>query len=875
MRLLERDASLRELEQVWAEARGGAGRVALVGGEAGVGKSSLVDWFVRRAGRGAPLLWGACDALFTPRPLGPLYDMAEGAPRLAALLAGSAGPALFAAFLDELRDRPAIAVFEDVHWADEATLDLLRYLGRRIAQTRSLLLITYRDDELGPAHPLRAVLGDLTAPAVVHRLTLAPLSDAAVAALAAGRPVDPVALHRQTGGNPFFVTEVLAAVGSLPPTVRDAVLARAARLSPAARALLEAAAVLGVRSDVDLLLAVGAAADPAGALAALEECLAGGMLLSQGNQVAFRHDLSREAIVDASLPPRRLALHRQALAALAETAEATTNPARLAHHAEAAYDAPATRRYAAAAARQSAAAGAHRAAADQYELALRHAGELPPDELAHLLAAYAHECNLVDRRAEGVEVCLRAAAIWRELGQPLRQGHMLAVLANMLIGVGRSGEAERYLAEALALLEAHPPGAELAFAYRMRAAVAFLDHDYRPSIGWAEKCIALTERLGDPAAALPARNLIGSALLFLDYETGCRALEDNLARAQAAGAVETAGHAYANLGSAACELYHLRRAERYLGQGIPYAIDHDLDRYRFYMTAWLAMTQLRLGHWADVADTAGQVLRPPGVSIPSRITALAALGLLRARRGEPGAAEALDEALELTRELSSLHRVGLVRAARAEAAWLAGDGRQAAAEAAAAWELARQKRHPWFGGELGYWLWRGGGGSAGEQGGGGAGQEVRAWWGEPFRLEMDGEWRAAAAAWERLRCPYEAARALAGGDQAAQREALRRFEHLGAAPAAEALRRRLRHAGATAIPRGPRPATRDNPYGLTNRQLDVLRLLAEGLTNAQIAARLTLSTKTVDHHVSAVLAKLDVATREEAAERVRRSDPPI
>jgi DNA-binding NarL/FixJ family response regulator len=140
---------------------------------------------------------------------------------------------------------------------------------------------------------------------------------------------------------------------------------------------------------------------------------------------------------------------------------------------------------------------------------------------------------------------------------------------------------------------------------------------------------------------------------------------------------------------------------------------------------------------------------------------------------------------------------------------------------------------------------------------------------------MSGDWRAAAAAWERLRCPYETARALAGGDQAAQREALRRFEQLGAAPAAEALRRRLRHAGATGIPRGPRPATRDNPYGLTNRQLDVLRLLAEGLTNAQIAARLTLSPKTVDHHVSAVLAKLDVATREEAAERVRRGDPPI
>ena len=820
--LLEREAALDALERAWRAVRDGPGQVALVGGEAGVGKSALAGRLVgdRSTGDGAVMLWGACDALFTPRPLGPLYDMAGGAPALAAALANHTNrAAVFAAVLDTLRARPTIAVFEDVHWADEATLDLLRYLGRRITQTRALLVMTYRDDELGPGHPLRAVLGDLVSPAVL-RLTLSPLSAAAVAVLASQSGIDPVALHRQTGGNPFFVTEVLAAAGGLPPTVRDAVLARAARLSPAARALLEAAAVVGLRAELDVLAAVAEADNLAGAMDVLEECLAGGVLLAQDRAVTFRHDLSREAILAAISPPRAARLHAAALAALATTPEAEANPARLAHHAEAAGDGAAVLRYATAAARQSAAAGAHRAAADHYERALRHAGDLPPAALAPLLDAYAHECNLVDQRAEGAAVCRRAAALWRELAEPVREGYALATLANMSIGVGRSVEAERTLAEAIALLEAQPPGPELAFAYRMRAGVAFLDHDYQPSIAWGEKSVAVAEAMGEPNLSLSARNLIGSALLFLNYERGCRYLEDNMAVAAADGRTSTVGHAYANLGSAACELYHLNRAERYLGEGIPYAIEHDLDRYRFYMTAWLAVTQLRLGQWAAMPATAEQVLGRPGVSIPSRITALAALGLLRARRGEPDAAAPLDEALALTRGLSSLHRVALVQAARAEAAWLAGDAAGATRAASAAYDLAVAKRHPWFAGELAYWLWRAGvpspSGVPSSSGvpspfgrGSSAAWTEEPWLAEPYRLEMTGEWRAAAAAWERRRCPYEAARALAEGDTASGRRcaALRRW-----APT----RRPRRCAAACATPaRRASPAARARPRATT------------------------------------------------------------
>lgn len=876
MFLHERDEALGELNAALADALAGRGRVFFVGGEAGIGKTALVEAFARRQPAAIRRLWGACDPLFTPRPLGPLHDVAAqldpGAALVAALSAGGHA-AVFAAALRDLTARPTVAVFEDIHWADEATLDLLRFLGRRVGQTHALLILTYRDDELGPRHPLRLLLGDLAGLPAVRRLRLEPLSEATVGALVGERGIDAAALHRRTGGNPFFVTEALAAVGELPPTVRDAVLARAARLSPAAREALDAAAVLGTRVELPLLMAMVA---PDGAMGpgetsgwpALDECLAGGMLRAQGDQVSFRHDLAREAILEAISPPRRLALHRRALAALTAPPNAADDPDRLplsrvVHHAAAAADRAAVLRYAPPAAHRAAAAGAHHDAATLYHLALGQAGDLPPQERVLLLEAFARECNLVDRRAEGVEVCRQAADIWRELGNPVRQGAMLADLANMLLGVGRNDEARRRGDEAVALLRANPPGPQLAFALLMRASLHMLDHEYAACIAVAEQSVAVSEAIGDAHAVLSARNIVGTGLMYLDFEQGCRYLEDNQAAARAAARPTTVAHAYANLGSIACEHYHLRRAERYLTEGLAYAYEHDLDRLRLYMLGWWAMALLRLGRWAEAERAAATLLERPGVSVPSRITALTALGLLRARAGLPDVWAALDEAAELARPVGSLHRVALVAAARAEAAWLAGGQTRAAAEAAVAYDAAAAVRHAWFAGELGRWL----AASAGDPP-----FAPPEWAAEPYRLAAAGDWRAAAAAWERLRCPYEAARELAGGDEAARREALRRFETLGARPAADELRARLRAAGVTHIPRGPRPTTRHNPFGLTARQLDVLGLLGEGLTNAQIATRLQLSPKTVDHHVSAVLAKLDVPTREAAAERARKSD---
>jgi predicted ATPase len=266
MELLERASFLDTLDEYAAAARQGDGRLVLVSGESGIGKTVLLEEFQRRT-TGTRWLWGACDGLLTPRPLGPLFDIAAQAGGALGSLAGDGGAPrdqLFRAFLAEL-DAPApftVAVIEDVHWADEATLDLLSFAGRRLSRTRALVLATYRDDELADDHPLRLVLGDLATQRGTRRMRLPPLSPEAVRALtgetqAQTGDADAAELYRVTGGNPFYVSEILAAGWpSVPPTVRDVVAARLARLTPPARRAVETAAVIGARVDLALLASV-------------------------------------------------------------------------------------------------------------------------------------------------------------------------------------------------------------------------------------------------------------------------------------------------------------------------------------------------------------------------------------------------------------------------------------------------------------------------------------------------------------------------------------------------------------------------------------------------------------------------------------------
>ena len=856
MELLEREPYLAGLQDTLAEARTESGRVALVYGEAGIGKTALLRAFAARQ-KISPVIWGVCDPFFIPLPLGPLHDIASHlSDSLADLLkAQTPRPAIFAAMLTELQHSTRVMIFEDVHWADQSTLDLLLYLSRRIALTRSMLVLTYRDDEIGLQHPLRSLLGELTGSEAVRRFSLPPLSLPAVSRLIGRRELDDRRLFQQTGGNPFYVTEVLAnPIGAIPTTIRDAVLARAARLSADGHEVLQAAAVIGPRVEAWLLARVAHAASYG-----IDECLEAGMLVVQAEVLAFRHELARQALLETISPYKRQTLHRLTLEGLKSAASTRQNLARLAEHAEAAGEFQSVLEVAPAAARQASTASAHREAASLYRLVLNHAQMLQPDEHARLLEAYADECNAIDRRLESIEAYQQALEIWRSLDDLAQQGSMLASLTSMMSARGQDGAAEKYALEAIAMLEAVPPSPALAQIYRRKAFIELSNRNFDQALTWIEKSATVVERQGYTQDAVRARLLTGITWLHRDYAHGCQILEQAAGDAHAAGQRTSVAVVYANLGAVSCELFQIAQAERYLQMGLDYIARYDLDRLRHFILAYQANTFLYQGRWELAARPAEWVLKNAPESINSRMVALVALGRLHARQGSHPVSELLDETAALSSQMLGIDRLGMVYAARAEAAWLSGDAAQARREAATVYELAIRQRHPWFTGELGYWLQQ-----AGES------FELPDWVAQPYRLGASGQWEAAAAEWERLGCPYEQARALTAGPFNAQVAALTIFERLGAQPDAERLRHRLQAAGVSSVPHKPRESTRHNPFGLTNRQTEILALLTEDLSNAEIAARLHLSSKTVDHHVSAILARLQVHSRRAAAALARQ-----
>ncbi len=857
--LLEREDSLAGLDALLTGVtESSQGRLVLLGGEAGVGKTALLRAFCEAHVGQARVLWGACEPLRTPRPLGPLMDFAKTVGgEFDDLVSSAARPHDVAmALVSELSRRaPSVLVLEDVHWADEATLDVLTLLGPRIGSVPAFALASYRDDELDRSEQLRFVLGELVRRSC--RLKLAPLSVAAVAELAGSYGVDGERLYRRTGGNPFFVTEVLAVGGEqIPETVRDAVIARAGRLSPGAQRLLEAVAV--VPGQVDLWLLESLAGE---LITRVEECMHSGMLTADGSHVAFRHELARLAIEHRIPPDRRLAFHRAALAALEARSGERSEFARLAHHAEACGDRAAVLRWAPRAAEQAARAGSHREAADHYACALRFSEGLALERRAELLQRRVDECWLTDQFDAAIAAQEELLAWRRELGDRCGEGDALRTLSRLMFFVGRVDDGETLALEAVELLEGMEPTHELAMAYGNVSQRRMVLEDLESVVEWGSRAVDLATRLDDTEALVYALTNIGGAELDRCIDDGQEKLERALALALAEGLEDYAGRAFCTIVRCAVMNRDFALADTYLAPGLEYCSERGLDTWRLYLLAGRARLRLNRGEWDRAADDAMLVQHDPRSAVPARGLALTILGLVRVRRGDPEAWAPLDEEHALALPTHELARIGPLAAARAEAAWLPGNAARVKLETEVALALARKCCSPWLVGELAYLRWR-------------AGAKDRLPPGtmaKPYELSIVGDWARAAVLWKEIGCPYEAALCLADGDdEEALRQSYDQLRALGARPAAAIVARKLRELGVRGLPRGPRTRTRENPAGLTARELEVLGLLADGLANAQIAERLVLSGKTVDHHVSAILRKLDVRSRAEAAATAAR-----
>jgi class 3 adenylate cyclase len=785
--LLEREAAQSALAKSLQEvARTARGRLVTITGEAGVGKTALLRRFGAKQHDAARVLWGECDPLFTPRPLGPLIDVAEtvGGELHHVVDEASKPHAVAAALIRELASRgPTVLVLEDLHWADEATLDVIALLGRKIDAIPALCALTYRDDELNRRHPLRLVLGVLARRPPLLRLDLTPLSRGAVAELAAPRGVDPDELYRRTGGNPFFATEALAAGETkVPATVRAAVVARAARLSPSAETLLQAAAV--APPDVPLWLLDRLSA---GDIDGLDECLTSGMLVHSADVVGFRHELARLAVEESLSPSRRLALHRAALAALAEPPVGSPDLERLAHHAEGAGEPAAVLRHARAAGDRAAAVGAHREAAAQYARALRFADGLEPRERAELLQAYAYECYLTDQQQEAFDALERAAASFREVGDVRGEGDTLRRLV-ILWCPGRTADADEAARRAITVLEQLEPGHELAMAYAYMAWLRRAAGDTEQGLAYASRAQALAEDLDDVEARVTALNTIGATELHAGRPSGRDKLEQSLATGEAAELHDEVGSAFCFLLQVAALHRSYDLADRDLERGLQYTGEHGLILVETYLHAYAAKISLDRGHWDDADDFCARVFQKQLTSIFPRALALAVRGLLRARRGELGAEADLHEALELAEPSGELERIAPVVLAQAEAAWLAGNRDGVVAATDRVFVDALEQGGPWPLPELVFWRWR-------------AGLEAPPLPEpeSPYTLQIAGAWARAAERWTDIGCPYEAALALADADDDdARRRARTELERLGAdaAVAVVAARRAVRVAPA-------------------------------------------------------------------------------
>jgi predicted ATPase/DNA-binding CsgD family transcriptional regulator len=842
--LLERDDALAELVEARAAAARGDGRVVVVTGEPGIGKTSLVTRFVADLEEGARVFLGTCDDLSIPRPLGAIHDLAGTlSPALEeALVAGASPHEIHRLLLDELAlpPQPTVVVLEDVHWADEATLDVITLLARRIGSMPVLLLLTCRDGEAPPGHPVHAAVSATSAV-----LELEPLSAHAVASLSGDGADD---FYAATGGNPFYVSELLASrtADELPRSITNAVRGRVSRLSDDERRLVELVSVVPNRVATSVLDAV-----LPGWPATAEEPERRALLEVHPRYVRFRHELARNAIRSSVPIAARRRLHAEILAALLA---AEADPADIVHHAEAAGAENVVADYALVAARRAAALDSNREAYSHYRRASVFLDRLPAYERAAALEELASAAYAVYRLEDAFDAIERSIAEWTALREGAAVGRCTQILSRFYWHAGDGDAARAKALEAIEILEPLGESVELARAYSGLAQLKNLAEYNDQALVWGERALELATKLGDERTRAHVLVNLGSVMLDVDHRQ-VSALLDAHAFAEAVGEKHEAARALGNLGYALMSWAQPEPALRYARQALAYAEQNEVYNLASYIAVTLAWLQLRAGEW-DEAERITRAELEKSVSV-AQLVAKTVLTELAVRRGDPDAAERLADLAAQALRASEPQR--LAPLVELETEWALTTGAPMPIERLET--LLDEARPP--GALIGWGAIR----VAAWAAVAGISVELDPPTSAPHAAMLRRDWLGAADAFGEVGWRYDRALMLSLlDDEESLHEAIGIARSLGADPLTHRIAERMRERGIR-VPHGPRESTRENPAGLTARQLEVLALVTEGLTNAEIAERLVVSPRTAEHHVAAVLAKLGAATCRDAARR--------
>ncbi|HKH62371.1 MAG TPA: AAA family ATPase [Flavitalea sp.] len=854
MELIERAGIIAGLQTAFNNVAAGEGHCVFISGEAGIGKTALVREFCRQQRNDCTIYHGACDALFTPRMLAPLYDIIWQVKSnlLPSSHTISDRSGLFANFFQALSNKQGMSliVFEDIHWADEATFDFIKFFGRRIAQLRCLFILTYRDDEVNSRHPLRNVLADISSD-VFSRIQLMPLSREAVHTLANAKGFDAENVYNISGGNPFYVNEILASYSpGIPENIKDSILAVYERQEEGTKNAWQLFSVVPEGLDIECFSIIKAGWDEG-----MDHCFALNVIIIKNEKIVFKHELYRRTI-EASLSPfKRIALNKKILEVLLKTFQDDGLVEKIVHYAKNADQNHLVVEYAPIAAAQAASVGSHIEASKLYLTAIEYAQGADPDKLVDLYEAYAHECYLTNQFENAISYQEKAWAVWQDKDERKQLGNSLRLLSRFHAMAGNGEEAEKCGDQAIEIFRSTPSSKAKAMAFSNKSQLQMFSEDISECVEWGKKAIAMAQEINDQETLCHALANIGSAQcrVQLSREEGKKLLIESLGIGLRNSFHEHAARAYSNLIYNSLELKDYNASKHFLQEGIIYCEESGLDSFISYKLALKSRMLLETGDWKGAATIAENLLQNVSQPEAVRIDCNVILAKIKLRKGEPDSLSLLQDAKNSGFKMKEHRRIIPVVIALLEYEWLFSREVIASDELKYCIEIVQKIDSIFLNNSFVFWLRKA------------RNLQVRL----PEVLQAD-KIRKAASYWEEVGCPYEKALALAEGAEDLKLEALLIFQQLGADAVAERTKMEMRAAGIKRIPRGLRQSTKTNPAQLTNREIDVLHLLQKGIPNRQIAGTLFISPKTAEHHISNILFKLDVNSRLKAVDEAIR-----